>query len=300
MFSLGVLDTDAFLDMPLSAQALYFHLSLRADDDGFIGNPKRITQNVGASLDDLRILIAKRFVLTFEDGVIVIKHWRMHNTIKKDRYTATNYSEDLKLLNIKENGAYTFREDCGAQLENKWSANGEQMSHLSSTGLGIGIDKDIGLDKGIDKSSKDIDIKPPLPPLPGEGGCNTTQRRKKQSEVVNERFERFWSSYPRKQGKGNARKVFEKINPSEDLFARMLSAVERASQSHQWKKDGGQYIPLPSTWLNQERWDDEFYTMGGELHDPSRGINWWDYSRQLEEKERLNAEIGDSKDTGTS
>ena len=300
MFSLGVLDTDAFLDMPLSAQALYFHLSLRADDDGFIGNPKRITQNVGASLDDLRILIAKRFVLTFEDGVIVIKHWRMHNTIKKDRYTATNYSEDLKLLNIKENGAYTFREDCGAQLENKWSANGEQMSHLSSTGLGIGIDKDIGLDKGLDKSSKDIDIKTPLPPLPGEGGCNTTQRRKKQSEVVNERFERFWSSYPRKQSKATARKAFEKINPSEELLGEMISAVEKASRSHQWTKDDGQFIPMPATWLNQKRWEDEFYTMGGELHDPSRGINWWDYSRQLEEKERLNAEIGDSKDTGTS
>lgn len=169
MFSLGVLETDAFLDMPLSAQALYFHLSLRADDDGFIGNPKRITQNIGASLDDLRILIAKRFVLTFEDGVIVIKHWRMHNTIKKDRYTATNYSEDLKLLHIKENGAYTFREDCGAQLENKWSANGEQMEHLSSTGLGIGIDKD---KVSIDKVSKG-----------GAGGTRTTTHKKKKTSV---------------------------------------------------------------------------------------------------------------------
>lgn len=169
MFSLGVLETDAFLDMPLSAQALYFHLSLRADDDGFIGNPKRITQNIGASLDDLRILIAKRFVLTFEDGVIVIKHWRMHNTIKKDRYTATNYSEDLKLLHIKENGAYTFREDCGAQLENKWSAVGEQMEHLSSTDLGIGIDKD---KVSIDKVSKG-----------GAGGTRTTTPKKKKTSV---------------------------------------------------------------------------------------------------------------------
>lgn len=169
MFSLGVLETDAFLDMPLSAQALYFHLSLRADDDGFIGNPKRITQNIGASLDDLRILIAKRFVLTFEDGVIVIKHWRMHNTIKKDRYTATNYSEDLKLLHIKENGAYTFREDCGAQLENKWSADGAQMEHLSSTGLGIGIDKD---KVSIDKVSKG-----------GAGGTRTTTPKKKKTSV---------------------------------------------------------------------------------------------------------------------
>lgn len=169
MFSLGVLETDAFLDMPLSAQALYFHLSLRADDDGFIGNPKRITQNIGASLDDLRILVAKRFVLTFEDGVIVIKHWRMHNTIKKDRYTATNYSEDLKLLHIKENGAYTFREDCGAQMENKWSADGAQMEHLSSTGLGIGIDKD---KVSIDKVSKG-----------GAGGTRTTTPKKKKTSV---------------------------------------------------------------------------------------------------------------------
>lgn len=154
MFSLGVLDTDAFLDMPLSAQALYFHLSLRADDDGFVGNPKRITQNVGASLDDLRILIAKRFVLTFEDGVIVIKHWRMHNTIKKDRYTATNYCEDLRMLDIKENGAYTFREDCGVQMENKWSTDGEQMSHLSSTDIDIDIGKELdkerlGKERGV-------------------------------------------------------------------------------------------------------------------------------------------------------
>lgn len=297
MFSLGVLDTDAFLDMPLSAQALYFHLSLRADDDGFIGNPKRITQNVGASLDDLRILIAKRFVLTFEDGVIVIKHWRMHNTIKKDRYTATNYSEDLKLLNIKENGAYTFREDCGAQLEHKWSTNGEQMSHLSSTGLGI----DIGLDIGLEKDSKGIDIKPPLPPLPGEGGCTNAQRRKKQSDVVNERFDRFWSSYPRKQGKRNARKAFEKISPSEELLAEMISAVEEASKSHQWKKDNGQFIPLPATWLNQERWEDEFPANPDPVHqNTSGGIDWWERSRQLEEEERSNAEIGGCENPGAS
>ena len=131
MFSLGVLETDAFLDMPLSAQALYFHLNLRADDDGFIGNPKRITQNIGANLDDLKLLVAKRFVIAFEDGVIVIKHWRMHNAIKRDRYTETNFTDDLRLLDIKDNGAYTLKS--GEQLENKWSANGAQMSQTYST-----------------------------------------------------------------------------------------------------------------------------------------------------------------------
>lgn len=141
MFSLGVLDTDAFLDMPLSAQALYFHLNLRADDDGFVGNPKRVTQNVGASIDDLKLLVAKRFVIAFEDGVIVIKHWRMHNAIKSDRYIKTNYIEDLAMLDIKDNGAYTLS-DGGAQMEHKRSTNGAQMSQTSSVGLGIGLGKD--------------------------------------------------------------------------------------------------------------------------------------------------------------
>ena len=132
MFSLGVLETDAFLDMPLSAQALYFHLNLRADDDGFVGNPKRITQSIGANLDDLKLLVAKRFLIAFEDGVIVIKHWRMHNAIKKDRYTRTNFTEDLQMLHIKDNGSYTLKD--GTQMENKWNTNGEQMLQTSSTG----------------------------------------------------------------------------------------------------------------------------------------------------------------------
>lgn len=158
MFSLGVLDTDAFLDMPLSAQALYFHLNLRADDDGFVGNPKRITQNVGANIDDLRLLVAKRFVLAFEDGVIVIKHWRMHNAIKKDRYTATNYTEDLKQLDIKDNGAYTMRPTTDVpQLERKWSTNGAQMEQTGSTDLDIeenSIDKNSSVKERTEEDSK--------------------------------------------------------------------------------------------------------------------------------------------------
>lgn len=138
MFSLSVLDTDAFMDMPLSAQALYFHLNLRADDDGFIGNPKRVTQNIGANLDDLKLLVAKRFVIAFDDGVIVIKHWRMHNAIKKDRYTETNFIEDLQMLDVKENGAYTLTS--GAQLEDKRSTNGAQTEQVGSVGK-VRVDK---------------------------------------------------------------------------------------------------------------------------------------------------------------
>ena len=108
MFNLSVIDTDAFLEMPLSTQALYFHLNMRADDDGFVGSPKIICRTVGASEDDLKLLIAKSFIIIFDDGVIVIKHWRMHNTLSVNRYKETNYIENKSLLKIKENKAYTL------------------------------------------------------------------------------------------------------------------------------------------------------------------------------------------------
>ena len=108
MFTMKIVDSDAFLDMPLSTQCLYFHLNMRADDDGFVGNPKKIMRMVGASEDDMKILLAKRFLLIFEDNVIVIKHWWMHNTLSKDRYHKTVYTEDMALLQIKENKAYTL------------------------------------------------------------------------------------------------------------------------------------------------------------------------------------------------
>lgn len=107
MFAKKIIDSDAFLEMPLSAQALYFHLNMRADDDGFVNNPRRITEYVNASQDDLKILIMKRFVLCFDSGVIVIKHWRIHNTLKSDRYHPTDYQEEFAKLWIKENKAYT-------------------------------------------------------------------------------------------------------------------------------------------------------------------------------------------------
>ena len=107
MFSMKIIDSDAFLDMPLSTQVLYFHLSMRADDDGFINNPKKIQRMVGASDDDLKLLLAKRFLIAFESGVVVIKHWKIHNYIRHDRYTPTVYQEEKASLIEKEKKAYT-------------------------------------------------------------------------------------------------------------------------------------------------------------------------------------------------
>lgn len=123
MFTQKIIDSDAFLDMPLSTQALYFHLNMRADDDGFINNPKRIQRTVGASEDDLKLLIAKRFVICFENGVIVIKHWRMHNTLRKDRYNPTQYQEQYALLDVKDNNAYTEK-----AVATTWQPDGNQLA----------------------------------------------------------------------------------------------------------------------------------------------------------------------------
>lgn len=107
MFSLDVVDTDSFLDLPASSQSLYFHLGMRADDDGFVSSPKRITAMVGAAGDDLKLLIAKGFVIPFESGVCVIRDWRVNNYIQRDRYTPSIYTEEKQRLSIAENGRYS-------------------------------------------------------------------------------------------------------------------------------------------------------------------------------------------------
>lgn len=107
MFAKTIVTSDAFLDMPLSARCLYFTLGMFADDDGFVNNPKSIMRQVGACADDLNLLLLKRFILAFDSGVIVIKHWRIHNYIQKDRYKETKYIEERATLMLDEKGAYT-------------------------------------------------------------------------------------------------------------------------------------------------------------------------------------------------
>ena len=107
MFAKTIVLSDAFLDMPLSTRCLYFTLGMFGDDDGFVNNPKSIMRQVGASIDDLNLLIAKKFILSFDSGVIVIKHWRIHNYIQKDRYKETKYIDEKNQIITDEKGAYT-------------------------------------------------------------------------------------------------------------------------------------------------------------------------------------------------
>lgn len=131
MFAKTIIDSDAFIDMPLSTQALYFHLSMRADDDGFINNPKKIQRMVGASDDDLKVLVLKRFIIPFESGIVVIKHWKIHNYIRNDRYKPTVYAEEKAMLVSKDNGAYTEADTFGIP-------NGNQAAYQMDTQVSIG------------------------------------------------------------------------------------------------------------------------------------------------------------------
>lgn len=132
MFNIEIIDADKFLDMPVSSQNLYFHLSMRADDDGFISNPKKIQRVLGASDDDANILIAKEYLLKFENGLILIKHWRIHNYLRSDRYKPSLNTFERELLIVEKNGEYT----------------------LNNEGIPVGIPL-VCLDKiSLDKSSK--------------------------------------------------------------------------------------------------------------------------------------------------
>lgn len=141
MFTKKITESDAFLDMPMSTQCLYFHLNMAADDDGFVNNPKKIVRSINASEDDFKLLIAKAFIIVFESGVIVIKHWKMHNYIQSDRYKPTDYVEEKALLGIKADKAYT--------LDSQKAVYGFDTECIQNVSVGKDrIDKDrIGKDK---------------------------------------------------------------------------------------------------------------------------------------------------------
>ena len=198
LFSPDIVGSDAFLEMPVSSRELYFQLGMYADDDGFI-NPKKIMRMVGAGDDDLKVILTKRFALPFESGVIVIKHWLIHNTIRKDRYKETQYLDEKKTLYIKENGAYT---------------------EVATNGLPVG---------------------------------NQMAPQVKLSKVkLSNTFERFWSLFPKKVAKRKAELAWDKI-PAEDHES-IYAHVQGIKNTDQWKIKGGQFIPHPTTYLNEERW----------------------------------------------
>lgn len=146
MFAKTIIDSDAFLDMPVTARLLYYDLAMRADDDGFINSPKKIMRIIGASQDDLTVLIAKKFIIPFDSGVVVIKHWRIHNYIAKDRYNETKYKEEKATLKLDENRAYTLN-------DNKMYTGCIQDAYSSETQVRLGKVR-LGKDNTLSKRDR--------------------------------------------------------------------------------------------------------------------------------------------------
>ena len=134
MFAKTIIDSDVFTDMPISARLLYYDLAMRADDDGFVNSPKKIMKFVGASTDDMNVLIARQFIIPFESGVVVIKHWRIHNYIRKDTYKETPYKDEKAMLCLDENNGYRLENECP-------STNRQRTVNEPSTQVRLGKDR---------------------------------------------------------------------------------------------------------------------------------------------------------------
>ena len=220
MFSKKITETDLFLDMPMSSQCLYFHLNMSADDDGFIGNAKTIRRMIGASEDDLKLLLAKEFLFPFDSGVVVVKDWKIHNYIRSDRYNETVYQEEKKQLKQLENGRY----------------------EIGIPNVIPEVDQmDTQVRLGKDRLGKDKEI-----PQPSDDGQSTS-----------ERFEVLWKEYPKKQGKKKALTYYKRSIKNGTTDEVIMQGIEDYKKyldiNKSWLKpmDG-------SRWFNEERWNDEY------------------------------------------
>lgn len=217
MFAKTIVLSDEFLDMPLSARCLYFTLGMLADDDGFVNNPKSIMRQCGASQDDMRILISKRFVILFESGIIVIKHWRINNYLRSDRYSETKYLDEKTHLSLNENGSYHL------ETQDSGIPGGIPNSGIPS----------IGKDR-IDKDSNNI----------GDSPCDSEAKK----ADIDKFFEVAWKAYPRKKGKGQIsdakkRMLYEKVGTEQ-----MLRCIKRYNDYIDGKDE--QYIMYGSSFFN--------------------------------------------------
>ena len=152
MFAKTIIDSDAFLDMPVTARLLYYDLGMRADDDGFVNSPKKTMRITGASTDDMNILIMKKFIIPFDSGVVVIKHWRIHNYIRKDTYVETKYKDEKEQLMLDENNAYTVKKMTLLQLCDEYVDEPSTQDRLGKDRLG----KDREEEKEDPSASSDI------------------------------------------------------------------------------------------------------------------------------------------------
>ena len=233
MFTKKITDDDHFLNLSSSAQALYLHLSMNADDDGFCNQITASMFKAHASVTDLEALLKNRYIYQFDSGVIVIKHWRMANALRKDRYTPTAFKNEMAMLKVGENGAYKFPNNNDMVAERL--PNGCQLVAERLPQVSIGK-------VSIDKNNKN----------------NISCNENSEIEVLDQKemwFESFWEIYPKHQDKKKAKQKFLKACTNEKEYKAIMDGLRNVLPV--WAKKDTKYIPMPTTWLNGERWNDE-------------------------------------------
>lgn len=237
MFSKSIIDSDIFLDMPLSTQCLYFHLSMRADDDGFVNKTKRIMRMIGSSDDDLKILIAKNFVLPFESGLVVITHWKIHNYIQKDRYHPSTEEEKM-LITVGKSGIYEYvsNQNFDEPSEQKCIQAVSEVDTCCTQNGNIGKVR-LGKVRLTNNS------------------CSSD---KQMNNSLNMEFEQIWNLYPRKQGRKRAFEAFKRSIKHGASVEEIKAGVQRYVEHIRLNRIEQQFIKMGSTFFANESWSDEY------------------------------------------
>ncbi|MBE6754344.1 MAG: hypothetical protein E7559_08370 [Ruminococcaceae bacterium] len=292
MICRSVIETDQFQEMSMEARLLYYELLVRADDDGFVGQPRSVARMIGAGGRELTILESSGYVIIFASGVCVITHWRINNQIRHDRYHPTTYLEEKSLLRLLPNREYVLAEDgiaCGSLLwdndmeeiccesdEPECFENGfESAENDPCEDVVANLATEYSLVKSSQVKSSKVkssqDQTDDCAQSAAEGVCCQQEQKSCESQkaaaerikAANERkaqerrFEEFWEAYPRHVGRKKAEEAYRRLKPSEQLHRQILLAVYAASQSEQWQREGGRYIPHGATYINGRRWEDE-------------------------------------------
>lgn len=221
MFSRRIVKSDYYMDLPVSSRDLYFQLCMDADDDGFVSSPRMTMKVCGSVQADLAILASKRFIIVFDSGVVLIKHWLVHNELKRDRYRPTTHQDEKGVVRIKENRVYSLDEGV---LLTEWRQVGNTLLPQDR----IGKDR-IGKVSKEDRAQYALD------------------------------FDRFWSAYPRKVGKQDCKRWWDRHYFPTSEVTKMVEAIGKYRNTKQWQEG---FIPHPTTFLNKGRWEDEIIEDG--------------------------------------
>lgn len=233
MFSSKIVDSDAFLDMPQTSQLLYFHLAMRTDDDGFVGNPKKIMRMIGSAENDLSVLFSKKFIIGFDSGIIVIKHHRINNNWDSYNCKRTQYLDEFKQLYIKENGSYTLEKIHSLDVQSEFSLKTDCFQSLEENRIE---------ENRIEEN-------------------NTMS-------VITDAFNQFWNSYPKKELKKKSEEIWKR-KKLDNKLTDILDFIEKAKQTDRWKKG---FIKQPPAFLNGECWNDDLSNYNDKYNSRSKSV----------------------------